>query len=207
LPFDGGFWLGIGDVAGHGLNTGLVMMMIQSIVATVVCGDPNVSPARAWRTLNAVVTENIRERLGRDEHATLTLMRCLGSGEIVFAGAHEDIIILRESTGRIEIVPTPGTWAGIRREAFEESVVDSAARLFAGDVLLLYTDGITEARSAKREMFGIERLAEALSRARSEPAHVIRDRILAEVTDFMDVQFDDLTLVVARYLGPENTKP
>jgi DNA-binding LacI/PurR family transcriptional regulator/serine phosphatase RsbU (regulator of sigma subunit) len=206
LPFDGGVWLGIGDVAGHGLNTGLVMLMIQSTVAAVVRGDPNVRPSRAWRTANAVIAENVRERLGRDEHATLTLIRCLGSGEIAFAGAHEDIIIQREATGSAEIVPTPGTWAGIRREPLEESVVGSTARLFAGDVLLLYTDGITEARNAKGEMFGGERLAETLRRARSEPAHTIRDRILAEVTDFMDRQFDDLTLVVARYLGPKRAE-
>ncbi len=206
LPFEGGFWLGIGDVAGHGLNTGLVMMMIQSIVAAVVRGDPSLRPARAWRTLNTVLTENIRERLGRDEHATLTLLRCLGSGEVVFAGAHEDIIILREATGRPEFVPTPGTWAGIRRDALEGSVVDTEARLFAGDVLLLYTDGITEAKNAKHEMFGIERLAETLRAAGSEAAHTIRDRILAEVTNFMDRQFDDLTLVVARYLGPKNAQ-
>jgi DNA-binding LacI/PurR family transcriptional regulator/serine phosphatase RsbU (regulator of sigma subunit) len=207
LPFEGGFWLGIGDVAGHGLHTGLVMLMIQSVLAAIVRGDPNIRPARAWRTLNTVITENVRERLGRDEHATLTLLRCLGSGEIVFAGAHEDIIILREATGRIEIVPTPGTWAGIRRDALEESVVDTETRLFAGDVLLLYTDGITEATNAKREMYGIERLAEALRDARSGSARAIRDRILGEVSDFMDTQFDDLTLVVARYLGPTGAKP
>jgi serine phosphatase RsbU (regulator of sigma subunit) len=207
LPFEGGVWLGIGDVAGHGLHTGLVMLMIQSVLSSIVRGDPNLDPARAWRTLNTVITENVRERLGRDEHATLTLMRCLASGELVFAGAHEDIIILREATGLCEILPTPGTWAGIRSDALDGAVVDTEARLFAGDVLLLYTDGITEATNAKREMYGIERLAEALRDARSGSARAIRDRILGEVSDFMDTQFDDLTLVVARYLGPTGAKP
>ena len=80
-------------------------------------------------------------------------------------------------------------------------------RLFSGDVLLLYSDGITEARNAKGEMFGIERLMEALGRARTGTARTIRDRILSEVTDFMEFQFDDVTLVVARYLGQKSEAP
>jgi serine phosphatase RsbU (regulator of sigma subunit) len=179
------------------------MLMIQSVLSSIVRGDPNLDPARAWRTLNTVITENVRERLGRDEHATLTLMRCLASGELVFAGAHEDIIILREATGLCEILPTPGTWAGIRSDALDGAVVDTEARLFAGDVLLLYTDGITEATNAKREMFGVERLSAALRSAGAGTACAIRDSIHAEVTQWMDRQFDDFTLVVARYLGPK----
>ena len=53
LPVPGGCWLGIGDVAGHGLNAGLIMLMIQCSVASLVRRDPNTSPsaalsARSW---------------------------------------------------------------------------------------------------------------------------------------------------------------
>ena len=94
----------------------------------------------------------------------------------------------------------------IRRDALDGAVVDTDARLFAGDVLLLYTDGITEAMNAKREMFGIERLSKALHSARAGTARAIRDSILAEVTQWMDRQFDDFTLVVARYVGPKQDR-
>jgi sigma-B regulation protein RsbU (phosphoserine phosphatase) len=50
LPFDGGSWLGIGDVAGHGLPTGLVMLMIQGIVAAATHRRPEARPAQVWET-------------------------------------------------------------------------------------------------------------------------------------------------------------
>src|SRR5579871_1388524 len=63
LPFPDGGWLGIGDVAGHGLHSGLVMMMIQSIVAAITNDRFDASPADVWRALNAVLYDNVHTRL------------------------------------------------------------------------------------------------------------------------------------------------
>ncbi|MGH7434924.1 MAG: PP2C family protein-serine/threonine phosphatase, partial [Polyangiaceae bacterium] len=75
LPVEGGCWIGIGDVAGHGLDAGLMMLMTQSIVAGLVARDPAASPRDVLCTLNEVLFDNIHNRLKRDDHATLTLLR------------------------------------------------------------------------------------------------------------------------------------
>lgn len=198
LPFDDGVWLGIGDVVGHGLPAGIMMLMIQSLVAATVRGRPNVAPAEVWRTVNAVLCENIQERLEQDEYATLTVLRYDSSGRVTFSGAHEDILICRASTGQCEVVATPGTWAGLGAAV---AVPEASLQLCPGDVLLLFTDGITEARDRGGLMFGQERLARELERVRRMPVPTICDELILALRAHSQVQEDDVTLVVARYSG------
>jgi sigma-B regulation protein RsbU (phosphoserine phosphatase) len=199
LPFAGGCWLGIGDVAGHGLHAGLVMMMIQSIVSAITHDRPTASPTRVWEAVNAVLCDNVRTRLGRDEHATLTLIRYEDSGRCVYAGAHEDILIYRSTSRVCERFQTRGAWAGIVPDLPAGTTADHELLLEPGDTMLLHTDGITEARSGAREMFGRDRLARALERSADRDVDSIRDQILGEVRRFAPVQADDMTVVVLRY--------
>jgi serine phosphatase RsbU (regulator of sigma subunit) len=148
--------------------------------------------------------ENIRQRMAQDEHVTLTLIRYESSGALTFAGAHEDILIHRAKQAKVEIVPTSGTWVGAVRD-ISHSTRDTACKLEPGDVLLLHTDGISEARNAAGEPFGIERLSRALERASSKPVQAIRDTILAELRAWTPVFDDDVTLLVARQM-PESTR-
>jgi len=89
--------------------------------------------------------------------------------------------------------------AGVSGDIPDGALHDDECRLEPGDTLLLYTDGVTEAMNARREVFGIDRLTRTLERAAGESVDEIRDRILAEVRGFMSDQRDDLTLVVLRY--------
>jgi serine phosphatase RsbU (regulator of sigma subunit) len=79
------------------------------------------------------------------------------------------------------------------------TTVDRELRLEPGDTVLLHTDGITEARNATREMFGLERLRRALERAAVRDVDGVRDHILREVREFTSTQADDMTVVVLRY--------
>ena len=201
LPFRDGCWLGVGDVAGHGLNAGLMMLMIQSTVSASTYGRPQASPSEIWTAVNAVLYDNVRLRLKRDEHATLTLLHYEVSGLLTFAGAHEDLVIYRSKSRACELVRTPGTWAGVMVEFAPGTIRDSQVTLEPGDVLLLYTDGITEAMNAQREMYGLDRLCAALAAVATEPVELVRDHILHDVQGWRAEQADDLTLLVARYLG------
>ncbi len=198
LPTPEGCWIGIGDVAGHGLGPGLVMMMMQSVVAALVRSSPQAPPRELLRHVNSVLYENVRERLQQDEHATLCLIRYHESGGLTFAGAHEDMLVWRRATGHVDVVPTPGTWVGATRD-IDEATEDSRAALADGDVLLLYTDGVIEAQDVAGEQFGVARLAQLLERAGREPVAVIRDALCAAVREFMDEQRDDIALVVCRH--------
>ncbi|MDI1429908.1 PP2C family protein-serine/threonine phosphatase [Polyangium sorediatum] len=204
FPVEGGGILAIGDVAGHGLQSGLVMLMVQSAIAALGREDPSARPKDLVRVLNLVLYDNIRNRLRNDEHVTLTVMRYHRSGRVVFAGAHEDILILRARTGKVEMIPTLGPWVGAMRDV-ARTVQDDELVLEDGDVMVLYTDGVTEARSASGEMYGMERLTQQIQALAGEPVERIRDVILDDVARFARVQEDDVTLVVVRFRASETS--
>jgi serine phosphatase RsbU (regulator of sigma subunit) len=197
LPVPGGCWLGIGDVAGHGLPTGLVMLMLQSVVSGLVHTAPNAAPRDVLLSVNAVLYENIRQRMAQDEHVTLTLLRCDDAGEVTFAGAHEEILLYRARGAELEWVLTPGTWVGARPD-IAQVTVDSKLHLYPGDVMLLYTDGVIEALNQAGEAFGPERLAEALRRSAHECAGAIRDAALADLRAWLGTQLDDFSILVVK---------
>ncbi len=197
LPFDGGAWLSIGDVAGHGLGPGVVMMMLQTSVAAVLRTSPELSPSAALDIVNAVMFDNVKTRLGQQEHATLMLLRYERRGRLVFAGAHEEPIVFRARTGRAELLPAPGLWVGIRPDVAGQ-MPESECQLEPDDILLLYTDGAVEAMNAQRKQYGADRLARELERLHEAPVAEIREHLLRSLQSWMDKQRDDITLVVAR---------
>jgi PAS domain S-box-containing protein len=198
LPVDDGCWIAIGDVSGHGLGAGLVMLMLQSSLLTAVLERPGAKPSEILTLVNQALVHNIRGRLGEKNHVTLTLLRYTNDGRVVFAGAHEDMVVVRRRTGAAELVATPGTWLGARKDV-GRFFVDSELKLEDGDLLVLYTDGVTEAQSDSGAFFELERLVAALLPVRHKPALLVRDHLLAAVRSFMARQLDDITLMVIRY--------
>jgi serine phosphatase RsbU (regulator of sigma subunit) len=197
MPVHDGCWLGIGDVAGHGLTAGLIMIMLQSAISTLVRVAPDAGPKTLVVTTNRVLRDNIRNRLALDEHVTLSLVRYHLDGRCVLAGAHEELLLCRARTGRCERIATPGTWLGVLDD-ISPFTVETTYQLEPGDVLVLYTDGATEARNARGEQFGIERLEAAVERLRERRAAEIVEGLLHAVASWCFEQQDDVTLLVAR---------
>jgi PAS domain S-box-containing protein len=201
LSVDDGCWIAIGDVSGHGIDAGLLMLMLQSTVLTTVMARPEASPADILRLVNQALVHNVRGRLGSRDHVTMSLLRYRPDGRIVFAGAHEEMILVRSATGAVESIATPGPWLGARQDVGKH-LVDSELQLEDGDLLVLYTDGLTEARNDKGQMFDLDRLMAAVRTAQHKPALLVRDNVLTAVRRFMAEQQDDMTLVVIRYRAP-----
>jgi serine phosphatase RsbU (regulator of sigma subunit) len=198
IPTPDGCWIGVGDVAGHGLPSGLVMVMLQSGIAALVRQAPTARPAALLRVLNEMIYENVHSRLRQDEHATLVLIRYEADGRLTFAGAHEEIVICR-ADGHCELVATPGSWIGAIRRLPPQP--ETSCTLSPGDVVLLFTDGVHEARNARKEELGLDRLCTELTRVRTRSVEGIRDHLLQVVDRWMAQQDDDVTLMVARYRG------
>jgi sigma-B regulation protein RsbU (phosphoserine phosphatase) len=198
FPRADGAWLVMGDVSGHGLDAGLVMLMVQSALAATIGSHPDAAPAEIITRLNAVLFDNISGRLAGKEYVTLVLLRYARDGAILFAGAHEHILICRRQTGRVEQVATPGPWLGIDRD-IRGGAVDNAARLEDGDVLVLFTDGVIEAMNDEGEQFDMSRLCEIVEGHRTETPGAIRDEILRAVHGWMRDQADDISLLVTRF--------
>jgi PAS domain S-box-containing protein len=199
---DGGV-LTIGDVSGHGLDAGLVMLMMQSAASALCLAKPDASPAELLALLNSVIYENVAERLRRNEYVTLSVLRYHRDGRLVFAGAHQDILVLRAATKRCERIATPGAWIGIRDDIVSISR-DHQLQLCDGDVLVLYTDGIIEAAKASEdlELFDVTRLIGAIEELPEGTPDQILERIFHRVHEFTPRQDDDMTVLVARYSAP-----
>ncbi|HEY4159735.1 MAG TPA: SpoIIE family protein phosphatase [Polyangiaceae bacterium] len=197
-PTDFGGWIAIGDVSGHGLNAGLVMLMLQSAMLTVQQSLPDAMPAEALGVVNHVIFKNVAERLKRNEYVTSNLLRYARNGRVTFAGGHQYIVVCR-SDGTISRVQTPGPWLGIG--GVMPHTKNYELDLAVGDVMILYTDGIIEARDRHGNLYEMDRLCSALQDARTSSVVEIRDAIMASVRAFMHVQDDDMTLLVLRYVG------
>lgn len=192
-----GCWIGIGDVTGHGLLAGMIMLMMQSTISALVKALPEATPRDIVCQLNGVMCLNIRDRLGEEDHATFIMLRYHTDGRMSVAGAHEDLLVYRARERRCELVPTTGVWIGILAH-IEAQTSDQSLTLEPGDILLLYTDGLIEARSAAGEELGIQRVMQIMTAHATAPVQAIYDKLLAAVTAWTPVQQDDVTLVVMR---------
>ena len=204
LPRGDGCWLAIGDVSGHGVTAGLIMLMAQSVISALTKQSPDASPRWVLCQLNRVIYDNIRNRLDKDDFMTLSLMRYERGGRLQFCGAHEDIVVCHPE-GACERLLTRGTWVGLVADV-ETATRETSYQLRPGDVMVLYTDGVTEAMTASGEQFGLDRLCAEVERVRSEPVEAICGHLLGAVRSWMAVQNDDITLVVTRYTGSASVR-
>jgi sigma-B regulation protein RsbU (phosphoserine phosphatase) len=202
LAAEDGCWIAIGDVAGHGLDAGLIMLMVQSAVAAIGRATPDATPRDAVLWLNDMLYENVHTRLARSEHVTLTLLRVHNDGSVVFAGAHEDILVWRKRAQKSELVTTGGTWVGMTGD-IAGVTTDTSIALEPGDVVVLHTDGVTQTENPRGEQFGLDRVVSEVERTSDRPVEEVRDAILTAAGRFGERQDDDRTVLVLRYLGGE----
>lgn len=193
-------YVAIGDVAGHGLSAGLIMMMVQTSLQTALKADPDCSPEVALETVNSALRENVC-RMDSDHYMTLSILK-LGSDHIEVAGHHQDIIIYRAATHSVEVVPTSGTWLGII-DSLKGLHTPLQIPIHPDDVILLFTDGLTEAANARGDMFGQDQLEHLFARYATSGPVELTERIQTHIQSYQDGQEDDMTLLVLRKT-PEN---
>jgi sigma-B regulation protein RsbU (phosphoserine phosphatase) len=194
---DGGAWLGIGDVTGHGVTSGLIMMMAQSMFTTLFEQRGDMTPARFISVLNQAMVYNLHTRLGQDKFMTMVTARLYADGRMTYAGAHTDFLIYRAATGTIDRISTEGVWLGIR-ENIESATVDRTVTIERGDTLLFYTDGVVEARDASGECYDLDRLNAQLLKLRDAPAEEIVNRIAETAWNWAGTPNDDISLMVVK---------
>jgi serine phosphatase RsbU (regulator of sigma subunit) len=204
LPVDDGCWIAVGDASGHGLTAGLVMMMVQTGVATLVRSQPDAHPKDVLRTLNRVLFENVHDRLEAERHMTLSLMRYRGGGKLTVAGAHMDAVWWRAASQTIEMLRTKGTFLAITDD-IDHVNVEQEWSLAPGDLLVLLTDGVTEAEDSSGTPFGYEGVVEVLEPRATKPVVAIQNALFDAVTKHSPTLADDCTILVLRYVGPGET--
>ncbi len=195
----GATWVAMGDVSGHGVDSGLIMMMAQTSIISTLDADGTSGPASVLVSVNSVIRENVA-RLGSDHYMTMTLLR-LDGRTVTAAGKHQDLLVYRAESQRSQAIPSTGTWLGIAEDV-SQYLDDSSFEMGPGDVLLMFTDGITEAMNQAGEMYGQERLQLSLDRYAHLPVAGILQRLMEDVRAFHFEQKDDMTLVVIKRIAP-----
>jgi serine phosphatase RsbU (regulator of sigma subunit) len=191
-------WICIGDAMGHGLPAGLTMLMLQSGIATLLRHQPEVEPRQVIQAINRMLYENSQLRLGEPSYATLVVAHCTEDGVLRFAGGHLDPILYRQATARSEVVPLEGPFVGLELDLEDGAIAQTTLSLEPGDLLVFYTDGLTEARNANGEMFGLERLRQTVDAAPTLPLEQLIERVLQECNAFASARRDDITMVALR---------
>ena len=197
LQHNGQVKIGIGDVTGHGLESGVVMVMTQAIVrALMTIGETD--PVRFLTALNHVLYANMK-RMGSDKNLTLCLLD-YADGVMKVSGQHEEMIVVRRD-GTLERVDTVdlGFPIGLDTE-IADFIGQRTVQLRPGDGVVLYTDGITEAENTSNVQYGLERLCELVRKHWEHSAEMIKDAVVSDVSRFIGEQtrYDDITLVVAK---------
>jgi predicted ATPase/serine phosphatase RsbU (regulator of sigma subunit) len=197
---DGADWVLIGDVSGHGVTAGLTMMMIQTAIRTVVlsgaAGTADLTPAQVLSRVNTAVRGNL-QKVSEDQYMTITGLQLQGSS-IRYSGLHQDILIYRASSKSVERIETRGMWIG-PVDDIGPLLRDDTLELTNGDILLLFTDGITEAMVGGKR-FGTDGLAAAFSdlAAKGHDSGNILKGIMQNVDGV--AQPDDVTMMAVRYV-------
>jgi phosphoserine phosphatase RsbU/P len=197
LQREGKIKICIGDVTGHGLESGVMMLMTQTALRTLVQSGET-DPVRFLNILNRTIYENVR-RMKTDRNLTLSLLD-YGAGEVRLSGQHETMIVIRRN-GRVELVDTMDLGFPIGLEAdITEFIDQTRVRLQSGDGMVLYTDGITEAEDFAGAHYGLERLCEVVRQNWDQSAESIKEAVVADVHGFIGQQriFDDITLLVLK---------
>ena len=188
---DGRLAVAVGDVAGHGVSSGLVMSMAKSALAVQVTFDPEVEAVFA--TLNRMVYQSARRRL------LTTLCYVLldpVERELYYASAGHLFPYRISKSGKVQALESVSYPLGVRGEL---EVTVRASRLESGDLLFLFSDGVVEAREeGSDELFGFERLEESLRRHADAGVTGLRDGVLADLDLFSGSgpREDDLTVLV-----------
>jgi len=197
LNLDGNVKIGIGDVTGHGLESGMLMLMVQTAVRTLQEVEET-NPVRFMDILNRTIYKNI-QRMDSAKNLTLSLID-YSDGELNLTGQHEEVILAR-SNGEVELLDTTdlGFPIGLDDE-IADFVGEQKIKLDAGDVAVLFTDGITEAEDIHGKLYGIEKLCEVIKQNRHLTAAEIKDAVIENVRSHIGLQevFDDITLLVLK---------
>ncbi|HEX7528055.1 MAG TPA: PP2C family protein-serine/threonine phosphatase, partial [Thermoanaerobaculia bacterium] len=195
LPLgNGNLGLAFGDVAGHGLTSGIVMAMTKAALLVQVKHDA--SPVRVLEVLNDIVMKTAPKRM------LMTFFFGVLDSEnssLRFASAgHLDPYVFRAREKKLELLSSWGFPLGVkRREPFHEAVV----RFDPGDRLVLYSDGLIEALNDDGEPFGFERFEGVILSRGAQGADVLKQALLESVKSFTRNRppEDDQTLVVVSF--------
>ena len=196
-------WFLLGDVTGHGLGAGLVMLMAQSTMSSLLRLRPDISPRELNFFANQVLAGNLARLKERRHLTAVTLLRTAGN-RFAVSGSHDSLLIYRAASGAVEThdVNHFPVGLGFAPDLAQTDVGEDMLGLDPGDILFMFTDGITEAARGgdpRDGLFGITPLVELLKRHARSPLSQLKLELLDELDRFTGrVYDDDVTFLALR---------
>jgi len=192
-------FLAIGDVSGHGVTTGLTMMMVRASLLATLEADPDAHLADIYCALNRCLRRSL-ERMDLRLYMTFALFEHRGAGRFTAVGGHLPAIIWRRQRREVETVEMAGVWLGVLDTIAPALIPETEIELAHDDVMVLCTDGAIE-RQQGSELYGFERLKDRIAASAPRgPAYVVEE-VLADLERFSTVQDDDVTLLAVQRIG------
>lgn len=189
----------IGDVTGHGVPAAIIMTMVHAILHTLV--------EFCTTTYDLVVKTNklLRGSLKSTMFMTMTMLKWNHREQkMSYVGAgHEHLVIYRAGLGRCEVKPSGGIALGMVPDN-SKLIKEVDIPMERDDVIVLYTDGITEGRNMSGEMYSLDRLVKAIEHYAAEyGSEGIVHHIAMDYAKFVEshVQEDDVSLIAIKYVG------
>jgi serine phosphatase RsbU (regulator of sigma subunit) len=195
LQLSSGDWVGVlADVSGKGISAALLSSMLLGALSTEF--RYGTQPQEVLNRVNQL----LYEKTLHDRFVTLFLFLLSPQGEGQFIGAgHNPAYLFRSATGKIEVLSSDNLILGAFTPVSYQS---SPLHLYQGDILVVYSDGLTEARNQREEMFGEERLLKIIQQEAPSGSHAFQQKFLKAIEEFTQgmPQADDITfLVVEKY--------
>lgn len=183
----------VGDVTGHGLPAGLIMVMVNTLIRTFT--EINTNSYDVLVNTNRLLKQKIEQR----RFMTCVILRWNHVEQKLYytGGGHEHILIFHRKNNTCEVKQTGGIALGMVPD-ISKIVKEEQIPLDPGDYIVLYTDGIVEAKNMEGEMFGIGRLQKTVEKyaATSLPEELFT-RVTKDFAEFVgeQTQEDDITLI------------
>jgi serine phosphatase RsbU (regulator of sigma subunit) len=191
-------YISMGDVTDHGLHSGLIMMMVHTALRALSQVERN-DIQRVFKVINRLLFDF---RVKTEDHRimSLAILKYMGDGNFVMTGQHESLLILR-ADGTVQDIDSLeyGMFAGL-----DENVGPYLGllrfSLKTDDVLVLYTDGVTEAMNAEGRQFTVQGIIEAALPVRGSPAQNIETAIIDACQAHLGEtrRFDDISVMVVK---------
>ncbi|NUM34701.1 MAG: SpoIIE family protein phosphatase [Candidatus Brocadiae bacterium] len=182
----------IGDVSGKGVPAGLVMVMARCFLRPLVLSNKNTK--KILDELNKLLVADTR----KDMFMSMLIMKWdVFEKKFYWTGAgHEHILIYRAKTKTCECIRTGGIVLGMIKKA-EKFFKEESLYLDSKDMIVLYTDGVTECFNAQGQMLELEAVKKLVEKYGHLPVKDVCNSLLAELQRFMGKasQYDDITIV------------
>ena len=186
----------VGDVAGKGVPAALYAAHIQSMFESL--SEQNASPAVILKNLNHLICRRLRE--GDFITAVIALVESSDNSLTIARAGHNWPLYYSSQNGIIEPLKPRGVCLGIDHEMGFARLEEKKLPVNSGDVLLLYSDGITEAMNERNQLFDQSRLESAMKESIHFPADKIVAHINMRLDEFVQSEepHDDVTMVAIK---------